>query len=175
MPLNTLQRTGRLHTREGSSPEFTVPSLRDPAVGPQLPGRGVLLCKAWAHHAVLNGRVLPSPALGTGPGPRSALICGDNSNLGEERQPASRGGLHEAIPTHLPRLPAAWGRSFQTVFLSFPVGQEGGYGRRGDPGPLLTPATLFVIFKFRAVYIVHMNFQSTYSNVPKMATLFFSQ
>lgn len=84
--------------------------------------------------------------LGHALGPPSALICGDNSNVGKERQPKSRDELHAATGP-IPRWPA--GEVLKQCFQSVHVGQEGGRVG-GGMGLPLTPATLSIIFKSRA-------------------------
>ena len=62
--------------------------------------------------------------LGQSPGPPSALICGDNANLGKRGSPRARvGGLR---PSSAPHPIPGPGEKFSNCFQNLPVGPGGG-------------------------------------------------
>lgn len=63
--------------------------------------------------------------LGQSPGPPSALICGDNSNVGKEGLPKSKGGRPAAILRSTPLPLGGGGAVFKLCFRNLPVGYGG--------------------------------------------------
>lgn len=83
--------------------------------------------------------------LGQSPGLPSALICGDNSNVGKEGLPKSKGGRPAAILRSTP-LPLGGREQFSNCVSGTSPWDTGDVERVGAGAPP-RPATLSVVFR----------------------------
>lgn len=121
-----LQCTGKPHSAECSAPSSIAPRRSYPALGTHSIRGGWSCCRSPGTSSPGSERMCARQVLllGQSPAPPSALICSDNSYVGKEGPPKSKGAWPAAILRSTPH-PLGGGEVFKLCFRNLPVGHGG--------------------------------------------------